>query len=189
LEIEYEQLIIRANNHEPRNNSEYFVIDRQYAAGKESRFDLNGFFWDRKRRRRGQTVPLAFMEIKFALNQDIRDLHSQLERYYFAVRKDARSIAREAQEIFRQKLELGLFSQSPERIEAMKTLVFSEDVNQYQFVVVLVDYNPHSKHLNLEKLGQLPFSKQIRIFRGGFAMWQQSLEELQGPKPDLLQPA
>jgi hypothetical protein len=178
LEIEYEQLIIRANNDEPRNNSEYFVVDRQYAAGKESRFDLNGFFWDRKRRAKGQTVPLAFMEIKFALNQDIQDLHGQLERYYSAVRKDAGSIAKEAQGIFRQKLELGLFSQSPARIEAMKTLVFSEDVSQYQFIVVLVDYNPHSRHLNLEKLRRLPFSRQIRIFRGGFAMWQQSLEGL-----------
>lgn len=30
LELEYEQMIIRANNYEPRNNSEYFIVDRQY---------------------------------------------------------------------------------------------------------------------------------------------------------------
>ena len=47
LEIEYEQMIIRANNYEPRNNSEYFIVDRQYAAGHAGRFDLTGFYWDR----------------------------------------------------------------------------------------------------------------------------------------------
>ena len=44
LEIEYEQLIIRANNDERRNNSEYFILDRQYALNSY-RFDLIGFFW------------------------------------------------------------------------------------------------------------------------------------------------
>lgn len=44
LEAEYEQLVIRANNLEPRTNSDYFVIDRQYAIGHVGRFDLTGFF-------------------------------------------------------------------------------------------------------------------------------------------------
>ena len=39
IETEYEQMIIRANNYEPRNNSEYFIVDRQYSAGKAGRFD------------------------------------------------------------------------------------------------------------------------------------------------------
>ena len=50
LEVEYEQLIIRANNREMRNNSEYFLIDRQYSLAKE-RFDLMGFYWNRNGRR------------------------------------------------------------------------------------------------------------------------------------------
>ncbi len=36
LETEYEQMIIRANNYEQRNNTEYFIIDRQYAVRRES---------------------------------------------------------------------------------------------------------------------------------------------------------
>ena len=59
LEIEYEskipvrgQMLIRANNYERRNASEYFIVDRQYAI-REGRFDLIGVFWDRKGRRRG----------------------------------------------------------------------------------------------------------------------------------------
>ena len=42
-ELEFEQLLIRANNRESRNNSEYIVIDRQYEVmneGKKDRWDL-----------------------------------------------------------------------------------------------------------------------------------------------------
>src|SRR5258706_412353 len=46
IEFEYEQLIIRANNHEPRNNSDYFIVDRQYVL-PEGRFDLLGIYWER----------------------------------------------------------------------------------------------------------------------------------------------
>jgi len=177
LEIEYEQMIIRANNFEPRNNSEYFIIDRQYVVGKQ-RFDLTGIFWDRKARRKGQEVDLCFIEVKFALNQDISEVHNQLKGYYEAIRPRAKNIAEEGETIFRQKLELGLYNQSAERIEAMKTLSFSKDISQFQFVLVLVDYNPNSLKLNLDSLAKLPFSKQIRVFFGGFAMWQQNMKPL-----------
>lgn len=177
LEIEYEQMIIRANNFEPRNNSEYFIIDRQYVVGKQ-RFDLTGIFWDRRVRRKGQEVDLCFIEVKFALNQDISEVHNQLKGYYEAIRPRAKNIAEEGETIFRQKLELGLYKQSAERIEAMKTLSFSKDISQFQFVLVLVDYNPNSLKLNLDSLAKLPFAKQIRVFFGGFAMWQQNVKSL-----------
>lgn len=61
LEVEYEQLIIRANNNEQRNASEYFIIDRQYVT-PGGRFDLTGIYWNRNRRRKDQIVPLSFME-------------------------------------------------------------------------------------------------------------------------------
>jgi hypothetical protein len=178
LEVEYEQLIVRANNLEPRNNSEYFIIDRQYATRK-GRFDFTGLAWDRnKRRKKGQAVPLCFMEVKFALNPDIKDVDQQLNRYYQAIKADTANIAQEAQTIFRQKLELGLFNQAQNRLDFMKTLTFSGDIEAYQFVLVLVDYNPYSSQLKLEKLRNLSFASQIKIFHSGFAMWQRSLEEL-----------
>lgn len=74
LEIEYEQMIIRANNFEPRNNSEYFIIDRQYTINV-GRFDLIGIYWERSHRRKNQEVDLCLMEVKFALNQDIKEIH------------------------------------------------------------------------------------------------------------------
>jgi len=183
LEIEYEQMVIRANNFEPRNNSEYFIIDRQYVVGKQ-RFDLAGIFWDRKSRRKGQEVALCFIEVKFALNQDISEVNNQLKRYYEAIRSKAGNIAEEGETIFRQKLELGLYNQSAERIKAMKTLSFSKDISQFQFVLVLVDYNPNSSKLDIDSLAKLPFSKQIRVFFGGFAMWQQNMKPLASSHAD-----
>lgn len=177
LETEYEQMIIRANNFEPRNNSEYYIIDRQYVVGKQ-RFDLVGILWDRKARRTGQEVCLCFMEVKFALNQDISEVHNQLKRYYEAIRPRARNIAEESEIVFRQKLELGLYNQSAKRVEVMKTLSFSKDVSQFQFILVLVDYNPNSLKLNLGSLSKLPFAEQIRVFHSGFAMWKQNVKPL-----------
>ena len=80
--------------------------------------------------------------------------------------------------MFRQRLDLGLYDQSPERIAAMKTLVFAKRIEDFQFVLVLVDYNPFSRKLDLDKLAALPFADQIRVFHGGFAMWRRNLQEL-----------
>ena len=177
LEIEYEQMIIRANNYEPRNNSEYFVVDRQYTFSA-GRFDLTGIFWDRNHRKKGQEVAMCLMEVKCALNQDMAEVHNQLSRYYEAIEPRAASIAEEGERIFRQKLELGLYDQPRERIEAMKTLTFSRDIARFQFILILVDYNPNSSMLNLKSLARLRFATQVKVFFGGFAMWQQNVLSL-----------
>jgi hypothetical protein len=177
LEIEYEQLIVRANNRERRNNSEIFIVDRQYTVAKH-RLDLLGFFWARGKRRRGDTVAPCLMEVKFALNSDIARVDEQLARYYQLVSQDAAKIAAEMEGIFRQRLRLGLYDQPPERLEAMETLTFHRDIDRFQFILVLVDYNPNSMHLDREAIARLPFASQVRIFHGGFAMWAQDLKRV-----------
>jgi len=174
LEAEYEQMIIRANNYEKRNNSEYFIIDRQYVAGKE-KFDLTGFYWKNRGRRKFQTVDLCLMEVKFALNSDIKDIHEQLERYYHAIKSNTLEFVDECENLFKQKLELGLFKQSPERLAAMETLSFSKDISDFQFIIFLIDFNPYSSILKLDELRKLSFANQIRIFNGGFSLWHQNL--------------
>jgi hypothetical protein len=179
LEVEYEQLIIRANNLEPDANSEYFFVDRQYARGA-ARFDLIGVCWPRQGRKRNQKTRIApcFLEIKFAQNNDIREVHDQLNRYYTLIKQDERGFAQEIAHLFKQKLELGLFKCSPGQLEAMKTLHVTDDIKQFQFIVVLVDFNPFSdlfKEANAS-LATLEFADQIRIFNTGFAMWQRNLK-------------
>lgn len=178
LELEYEQLIIRANNQERRNASEYFVVDRQYATGGRDRFDLTAVFWDRRQRGKGQEAVPCFMEVKFALNTDIAEVHQQLARYYGAIAGNPAGIIEEAETIFRQKLELGLYDQPQNRLEAMKTLRFSQDVDRFQFILVLVDYNPHSSLLKLDELANLPFASQVKVFFTGFAMWETNLKSI-----------
>jgi hypothetical protein len=177
LETEYEQMIIRANNFERRNNTEYFVVDRQYTV-KEGRFDLTGFYWERKGRRRNQEVPVCLMEIKFALNQDIQLVHEQLAKYYEPIKNKAADIAEEMETVFKQKLALGLYDQPIERLNAMKTLTFSRDINNFQFILVLVDYNQNSRLLALEKIRKLPFANQIKVFYSGFGMWQHNVSPI-----------
>jgi hypothetical protein len=178
LEIEYEQMIIRANNYEPRNNSEYFIVDKQYAV-KEGRYDLTGIFWERTRRRRNQEVPVCLMEIKFALNTDISEVHEQIYRYYESIKPRAAEFATEMQLVFRQKIDLGLYIQPKERLAALRTLEFSKEIEKFQFILVLVDYNPNSSKLDLTSLANLPFANQIKVFFGGFAMWQQNVTPLE----------
>ena len=177
LEVEYEQMIIRANNFESHNNSEYFIVDRQYTT-KEGRFDLTGIFWDRKKRRSNQEVPVCLMEIKFALNSDIKEVHDQLACYYESIKSHAVEIASEMQVVFRQKIELGLYHQPTDRLNALKTLTFSKNIDQFQFILIFVDYNQNSKLLDYHNLSTLPFANQIKIFKSGFAMWQQNVKSL-----------
>jgi hypothetical protein len=178
IELEYEQLFIRANNFERRVNAEYFVLDRQYVIGAE-KFDLMGFCWPRSGRARGQEVGMCLMELKYSLNTDITGLHEQLERYYSAVKKRTAKqppddLATEAHNVFRQKLHLGLFDESP-RKEAFGTLTISPRLEDFQFIIVLIDYNPHSKLFDTAPLSQLPFVHQIRLFQCGLAMWEQNV--------------
>ena len=175
LEIEYEQMIIRANHYEPRNNSEYFIVDRQVAAGGASRFDLTGFYWPRTGRRGNQAVCACLFEVKFALNQDIQHVHAQLKRYYQAVKERPGEIAAETQTILRQKLELGLFNQAPPRLAALKTLTMSGELADYRFILLLVDYNPDSQLFDRRQLAGLPFASQVRVWHGGFALWGRKL--------------
>jgi hypothetical protein len=103
-------------------------------------------------------------------------VHEQLDRYYQAILENPPQIAEETETIFRQKLELGLFNQPPDRLKAMETLTITRDISQFQFVLILVDYNPYSRHFQREKLASLPFADQVRIFYSGFAMWERRLK-------------
>jgi hypothetical protein len=184
LEAEYEQEIIRANNNERKINSEYFIVDRQYTDIKPNtderiRIDLTGFFWDGRNRRSNQTVPLCIMEIKFGLNGDIKDVHKQIDSYYQSIKKDTKGKAKEAKKVFGQKLELNLINHRS--VEALETLSFSGNIEDYQFIIILVDYNPYGRSFKkaVSELKKLPFANQIRIFRSGLAIWREDLSSLE----------
>ena len=178
LETEYEQLIIRANNFEERNNTDFLIVDRQYAIDGD-RYDLTGIYWERTMRSsKKYKAPICLLEIKFALNNDIKDIAGQVERYYHSIKKRPAEIAEEVETMFRQKVELGLYHCSTEQLNAMKQLSCSPELDDFQFIIVLVDYNPNSSRFNPDSLRALPFANQIRIFKAGFGMWQQDLQRI-----------
>lgn len=183
LEGEYEQLLIRANNLEEKTASEYYMIDRQYQTEKEmgmNRFDLTGFYWNNKSPRSNKVVPLSFIEVKFGLNNDIQNLHEQLERYYNYVKNHTNELVEEYQVIFAQKLKLNLMNQNEDKLRALSEVKFSNNIDDFRFVIVLVDYNPRGKLVERAKIGlkKLSFADQIRIYYTGFALWEQNAELL-----------
>ncbi|MBP1467453.1 hypothetical protein EYB53_017195 [Candidatus Chloroploca sp. M-50] len=182
LEIEYEQLIIRANNREPRNTVEYFIVDRQYAIN-DARFDLTGIFWSRTHRKIGQQVNPCLMEVKFALNTDIKEIHLQIQQYYHYIKHKSMHISKEIETLFHQKLDLGLYEQGDERLKMMRTLTVSPNIDDFYFLIILVDYNPYSKLLPIEELKRLSFSNQIRIQYSGFAMWERNIQAFEPYSP------
>ena len=170
-EIEFEQMLIRANNYEFKLNTEYFIIDRQITFGSRGRPDLIAIHWSRAKRRRHQEVALALLELKYSLNPDIGQLHNQLSRYYGTVAANVERISQEAQTLLRQKIALSLFNQSRNRVEALRTLTISRRIEDVRFVVVLMDYNPHSRKLDTDALKQLPFAEQVHLFYVGYGLW------------------
>lgn len=176
-EIEYEQLIIRSNNFNKNVNSELFITDRQYAyTSNKSRFDLSGFYWDRNSRKRDQTVPLTFVEVKYSLNPDIADIHNQINKYYNTVALNIKNIASETEYLKNLKIKLGLINQPTDRLKALETLKISDCISDAKFIIALIDYNPHSSLFDILKLRTLPFKDQIKIFKCGFAIWDKYLD-------------
>ncbi len=178
-EIEYEQMLIRANNCEPRLNTEYFIIDRQLVtADRSGQMDLIAVYWPRRNRNRNRKVALSLMEVKYGRNPDIHKLPQQLSRYHDDLEKRVSEVAAEAETLLQQKLELGLFVGTKARLKALKTLTVSRRIEDVRYVVVLVDYNPWSTLLDLDALRDLEFGDRIDIFHVGLALWRRNAEPI-----------
>ncbi|MFQ5809942.1 MAG: hypothetical protein ACE5JM_10015 [Armatimonadota bacterium] len=178
-EIECEQMLIRANNCELRLNTEYFIIDRQLVTGDQSgQMDLIAAYWPLENRAHNREVALVLMEVKYGLNPDIRKLPQQLSRYHDDLDNRISEVTAEAETLLRQKVELGLFVGTLAQLEALKTLTVSRRIEDVRYVVVLVDYNPWSKLLDLDLLRDLEFGDRIDIFHVGFALWRRNAEPI-----------
>ncbi len=173
IEMEYEQQLIRANNYEPRLNSDYLILDRQYTRKGDQEgyeIDLVAIRADTAVRKGSRHASFCFIELKYGLNQDIAQLAQQLDDYYKRVVTNPVALAREIEMVLLQKQELGLLRENV-RLDQIR---ISADINQYEFLIILIDYNLKSASFvrALESLKQLTFASQIKIFRTGLALWQ-----------------
>ncbi len=174
-------MLTRANTREPKLLTDYLIIDRQLVTSdRKGRFDLTAIYLPRDRWYKTKEVALALLEIKFGLNQDIGKIHEQLAGYYGSVATHLDGIAEESETLLRQQVELGLIAHPKDRLKAFRELRISRDITKARFTIVLVDYAPASKTLNLDKLAALPFADQIDIFQVGFGLWQANAVSLTG---------
>ncbi len=173
IEREYEQMFIRSNNCD-LNESEYFILDRQYTRPNEtnSQLDMVGLHWARNGRR-NKDVPLSIFEIKYALNNDISTIHDQLCRYHELVENNFNDLVIEMNSLIQQKTSLKVLSKKSDIDNNLSKLRIVNDPSSVHYVIVLVDYNPNSSLLNLVNLNRLLFCKQVKIFHCGLGLWSQ----------------
>jgi hypothetical protein len=179
MEIEFQQLLIRANNTEPSLQTDYFAVDQQvFLAAGLDRLDVLGIYWPAAGRRFQKDVALALIEVKFALAGGVEGIAGQVRGYYSSLLANLEDVAEEAQALLRQKLRLGLITgASKEALQKLETLPVSRDPKRVKIVLALVDYNPRSTRFNPEPLSDL--SDQVQIFRRlGLGLWEGNAEEL-----------
>jgi len=191
MEIEYEQLLVRANNRESRNNSEYIIVDRQYAVDEgEDRWDLVAVKWPREGRQSKEPKGfLAIIEVKYALNPQMTDTETQISRYYGYLGSNMESICDEMELILKQKLALRLIERTDRQISQLMKLKLDRQIKSCEIMLYLIDYNPNSKLRNtmIEKASRLGFAEQIRVAHGGLALWHQSSEPVLSVKRNMAQ--
>ncbi len=177
-EIEFEQALIRANNMERALNTDYFAVDRQALLGSgDDQVDVLGIHWPGPERGFRKDVALALIEVKYALSGGVEKIDEQVLRYYEILQTNIQDVAEEAQALLRQKLRLGLITgASEDALKKLETLEVSKDPKRIEIALALVDYNPRSTRLAVEKLGDL--RSQVRIFHLGFGLWDKYAQEV-----------
>ncbi len=176
-ELEFEQLLIRANNREISYNSEYIILDRQYRLPDGKRWDLIALRYSSGGKPKGY---LSIIEVKYAQNPDIQDIKSQIEAYGQYFKDHLKDISSDMEKVFKQKLELGLISRTPRRLKWLKDEAFemNQDIESTEMIVYLIDYNPKSKLIDKAEKPQFP--GKIKYAYGGLALWRDNLSDFGG---------
>ena len=177
-ELEFEQLLIRANNLESRNNSEYIIVDRQYVVNRGiDRWDLVALRWPiEKRGRPYQEGYLSIIEVKYAQNPDIQNIKGQVERYACYLEAHLPDICNDMEDILNQKLDLDLLAKTERQINRLKKLPIKPNIAETEVIIYLIDYNGNSKLLDRAKeAGKPDFEGKVHVALGGLALWQSNL--------------
>jgi len=174
-ELEFEQLLIRANNCEISYNSDYIILDRQYRLPNGKRWDLTALRYSSGGKPKGY---LSIIEVKYAQNPDIQDVKSQIEVYGQYLKEHLIDISYDMEKVLRQKLKLGLISRTPERLKWLKNDTFEinkKDIESTEILVYLIDYNPKSKLM--DKAERPSFPGKVKYAYGGLALWERNFKD------------
>lgn len=178
MEIEFEQALIRANNLEPKLNTDYFAVDRQALLGVgNERIDVLGVYW--KNHSSTRPLDLALIEVKYGLKGGIESITEQIAGYCQALTANIDKVVVDAEKLLKQKLRMGLItSLNEDARKNLEGLSIARDPKRVRILVALVDYNPASRLLKdevpkLEELKlKLALVHPIEVFHLGFGLWQ-----------------
>lgn len=142
LEREYQQLILRENNNsEIANDTDYYICDIEYANSEnKSRFDMIGIKWLSKAQdRKKDSVSIAFIEMKYgdaAITGD-SGIKKHINDIYGFVNDSIKmgAIYKEIENIFNQKVELGLISEIDKKISI-------NDEIKPEFIFLFANHKP-----------------------------------------------
>ena len=185
-EREFEQLIVRENNYSRiSNDTDYYIIDIQYATSGFGQFDMVGIQWpsiNRNRRFPNRYLPvLTIMEIKYG-DQALSGKAGLLEHFektdnFLEESQRVKSFKEEMLLMFRTKRELGLY-----RIVSQSQI---EDLAEHIDYLVLLINHKNSKTMLNNELQKKPKMKNATIYLGkanyfGYGLYKECLEECQG---------
>lgn len=183
-ELEFEQLLIRANNLEKRINSEYIILDRQYVVTqkKRDRWDLIALRWPIDKRgpkgRDNQEGYLSVIEVKYAQNPTIQDINKQVEKYGYSLEEHLTEICADMKKILEQKIKLRLLAKTDGQLERLKKLPLVPNLNKTEIIIYLIDYNRNSDLKRRAEMAAKPkFKGDVFIALGGLALWQANLTD------------
>lgn len=174
-EREFQQVVVRENNQSAiSNETEYFIVDIEYARPKEdekqkinARFDLVAIKWPAKQRKNGKCCRLAIIEMKYGdqalggasgIKKHLDDINSFLVQYH-------NEFQNEMLGVFKSLRDLDLLKLNADKFD---TIEFSEGP---EIIMLLANHNPRSGALlkALNGIETTALQYDLRFFVSSFA--------------------
>ncbi len=183
-EREFQQLIARTNNYSSvANSTDYFIVDIEYAK-QGSRFDLVALNWpsesSQRKLTKGYKPRLMIIEMKYGegaiggkagLTKHHQDLESFIHNS--PLKQD---FIREMEDLFLQKLQLGLIPCLKRKKEWKDPIRFDDQID---IGYLIADHDPASKRL-INELVKLPLgnTKFVTSNFAGYALFNENVFDL-----------
>ncbi|MCQ2965614.1 MAG: hypothetical protein MJ250_02605 [Alphaproteobacteria bacterium] len=151
LEKEVQQALVKENNcGSICKETDYFILDIEYTQSDfDGRFDALAVYWPKDKRKNGNNLRLAFVEVK--AGEKAISGTSGVSRHYKSVIKfmgelnnNKDEFLEDLEKVIEQQRKLGLWEYDNSR-----KITFSR-TEKPQLIFVLVNYNPNSSYLDNE---------------------------------------
>ncbi|MBR1599948.1 MAG: hypothetical protein IJ677_09540 [Alphaproteobacteria bacterium] len=159
LEKEVQQALVKENNRGSIcNETDYFILDIEYTQSDfDGRFDALAVYWPKDKRKNGNNLKLAFVEVKagekaISGTSSVYQHCKSVIKFMGELNKDNNKdeFLEDLEKVIEQQRKLGLWE-----YDNSHEITFSR-TEKPQLIFVLVNYNPNSRSLDneIEKIGK-----------------------------------